>query len=91
MISYDLREMNRITDRRNSFTSVRISARVDAACNMGTIAFQSLEGPNVSKFAVSPAERVIGDARTPVLVITVLPAEKYASIYPGKARATGCE
>lgn len=45
----------------------------------------------MSKFAVSPAERAIDDARTRVLVITVPPAEKYASIYPGRAGATGCE
>lgn len=83
--------MNRITDRRNSFTSARISARVDAACNMGMNAFQSFGGPNVSKFAVSPAERAIDDARTRVLVITVPPAEKYASIYPGRAGAMECE
>jgi hypothetical protein len=84
-------EMNRITDGRNSFTSVRISARVDAACNTGTNASQSFGGPNVSKFAVSPAERAIDDARTRVLVITAPPAEKYALIYPGRAGATGCE
>lgn len=83
--------MNRITDRRNSFTSVRISARVDAACNTDTNAFQSFGGPNVSEFAVSPAERAIDDARTHGLVITVPPTEKYASIYPGRAGATGCE
>jgi hypothetical protein len=77
--------MNRITDGRNSFTSAKISARVDAACNTGTNAFRSFGGPNVSKFAVGPAERVIDDARTRVLVITVPPAEKYASIYPGRA------
>jgi hypothetical protein len=83
--------MNRITDGRNSFTSVRTSARVDAACNTGTNASQSFGGPNVSKFAVSPAERAIDDARTRVLVITVPRAERRASIYPGRAGATGCE
>lgn len=83
--------MNRITDGRNSFTSVRISARVDAACNTDTNAFRSFGGPNVSKFAVSPAEMAIDDARTRVLVITVPPAGKYASIYPERAGATGCE
>jgi len=83
--------MNRITDRRDSFASVTISARVDAARNTGTSAFQSFGGPNVSKFAVSPAERVTDDARTRVLVITVPLAEKYASIYPGRGGATGCE
>lgn len=83
--------MNRITDRRNSFTSVRISARVDVACNTGTNAIPSFGGPNVSKFAVSPAERAIDDARTRVLVITVPQVEKCASIYPGRAEATGCE
>lgn len=83
--------MNRITDRRNSFISVRISARVDAAYNTGTNAFRSFGGPNVSKFAVGPAERAIDDARTRALVITVPPAGKHASIYPGRAGAVGCE
>jgi hypothetical protein len=83
--------MNHITDRRNSFPSVRISAHVDVAYNTGTSAFQWFGGPNVSKFAVSHAERATGDARTRVLVITVPPVEKYASIYLGRAEATECE
>jgi hypothetical protein len=83
--------MNPITDRRNSFPSARISARVDAACYMATSAFRSFGGSNVSKFAVGPAERPIGNARMRVLAITVPPAEKRASTYPGRAEATACE
>jgi hypothetical protein len=45
----------------------------------------------VSKFAVGPAERPIGNARMRVLAITVPPAEKRASTYPGRAEATACE
>lgn len=45
----------------------------------------------MSKFAVGPAERPIGDARMRVLAITVPPAVKRASTYPGKAEAKACE
>jgi len=45
----------------------------------------------VSKFAVSPAEKATDDARMRVRVITVPPAERNASIYPGKAEAMECE
>ena len=70
---------------------MRISARVDAACYMATSAFQSFGGPNVSRFAVGPAERPTGDAKIRVLAITAPPAERRASTYLGRAEAMECE
>jgi len=73
------------------FPSVRISARVDAACCMATSASQSSAGSTVSRFAVGPAERPTGAARTRGLAITAPPAEKRASTCPGRAEAMACE
>lgn len=70
--------------------SVTISARVGAASCAGTSAFMSLGGPNMSKFAVSAAERPISGARMFVLVITAPLWEKRVSTYLGKAKVAAC-
>ena len=83
-------EMNPITDRTGFVPSVTISARVGAVSCAETSASMLLGGPNMSRFAVSAAERPTGDARMFGLVITAPLAEKRASIYPGKAEAAAC-
>jgi hypothetical protein len=50
----------------------------------------SLAGPNMSKFAVSAAERPISGARMFVLVITAPLSEKGVSTYLGKAKVAAC-
>jgi hypothetical protein len=50
----------------------------------------SLGGPNMSKFAVSAAERPISGARMFVLVITAPLSENRASTYLGKAKVAAC-
>ena len=70
--------------------SVTMSARVGAASCAGTSAFTSLGGPNMSKFAVSAAERPTSGARIFVLVITAPLAGKRVSTHLGKAEAAVC-
>ena len=72
------------------FSSVMISARVGAALCAGTSAFTSLGGQNMSKFAVSAAERPTSGVRIFVLVITAPLAGKRVSTYLGKAAAAVC-
>lgn len=90
----ELREMNLVADRRHSFNhsfhSVRISARAGAACCVVTSAFRPFGGSTASRFAVGPAGRPTGGARTRALVITVPPTERRASTCPGRARASAC-
>ena len=70
--------------------SVTISARVGVASCAGTSAFMSLGDPNMSKFAVSAAERPINGARMFDLVITAPLSEKRVSTHLEKAKVAAC-
>jgi hypothetical protein len=50
----------------------------------------SLGGPNMSRFAVSAAESLTGDARMLALAITAPPMERRVSTCRGKAKAAAC-